>query len=254
MRINQIISAIAIVFITWLFISCNLNPAEEDIKPIVVNFSDPNFEALIRENLEIPEREITNRDMWTIKGLNGISRNISNITGIEYCTGLNTIYLRDNFITNIEPLSELVLLEYVNLQDNLIVDILPLVNNVGLGLGNDIIIIYNNPLSDESILKYKPQLQFRGIEFYSNATLANPGEINFMDGNFEEVIREHLNNPTGIVLNTDLESLTNIDGQNRNISNIYGIEFCINLDTLDIGMNQISDLIPLFYLRGIYKT
>lgn len=56
MKIIENISAIAIVFITGLIISCSLNPAEETTEPIVVNFPDPNFEALIRETLDIPER------------------------------------------------------------------------------------------------------------------------------------------------------------------------------------------------------
>jgi hypothetical protein len=72
MKINQNISAIMIVFITGLIISCSLNPAEEVHEQIVVTFPDPNFEALIREKLELPEREITNYDMWTIEHLRNI--------------------------------------------------------------------------------------------------------------------------------------------------------------------------------------
>lgn len=250
MKINLTISAIAIVFITGLVISCSLNPAQED-PDTIINFTDPNFEALIREKLEIPTRDITNHDMWTIAHLSGVDRNISDITGIEYCSGLRILTLRENYIINIEPLTELVLLDHIDLQYNQISDIKPLVDNLGLGIGNDAIYIYGNPLNDESILIYKPQLQSRGVKIYSDAILSNPGEINFVDNNFEEVIREHLNKPTGAVLNTDLESITNIYARNRNISNIYGIEFCTNLDTLDIGENYISDIIPLFYLRKI---
>ncbi|MCJ7802843.1 MAG: leucine-rich repeat domain-containing protein, partial [Candidatus Marinimicrobia bacterium] len=252
MRISNTVSAIAIVFIAGIIISCSLNPAEEDPEPIIVNFPDPNFEALIREKLEIPTRDITNQDMWDITGINGNDRNISSITGIEYCTGLHTLYLRENSISNLEPLRELVLLNYLNLQQNQIVDINPLVDNPGIGIGfDDVIYIYGNPLSDVSILTYKPQLQSRGVKFHSDAELSTPGIVNFMDDNFETVIREHLNRSTGDILSSELEVITNIYARNRNISNIYGIEFCINLDTLDIGYNGISDLIPLFYLRGM---
>lgn len=251
MRISQTVSAIAISLFAGLIMSCSLNPAEEDIKPIIVNFPDPNFEALIRETLEIPEGDITNHDLWTIKELDGVNRNISDLTGIEFCSGLHTLRIRQNNISNLEPLKELVLIDYLGLHLNQIVDIKPLVDNPGIGIGNDIIYLSGNPLNDESILIYKPQLQSRGVRIYSDAILSNPGEINFVDNNFEEVIREHLNKPTGAILNTDLESITNINGRNRNIQNIYGIEFCINLDTLDVGFNGITDLIPLFYLRTI---
>lgn len=251
MRISQTVSAIAISLFAGLIMSCSLNPAEEDIKPIIVNFPDPNFEALIRETLEIPEGDITNHDLWTIKELDGVNRNISDLTGIEFCSGLHTLRIQQNNISNLEPLKELVLIDYLGLHLNQIVDIKPLVDNPGIGIGNDIIYLSGNPLNDESILIYKPQLQSRGVRIYSDAILSNPGEINFVDNNFEEVIREHLNKPTGAILNTDLESITNINGRNRNIQNIYGIEFCINLDTLDVGFNGITDLIPLFYLRTI---
>ena len=239
MRFNQIVSAIAIAFITSLIMSCNLNPTVEDPEPIIVNFSDPNFEALVREELGIPTGDITNQDMWKIKDLDGANRNISDLSGIEFCSGLNTLRMQENNITDLEPLSELVLINYLGLNLNQIVDIEPLIDNVGLGVGNDIIFLHGNPLNDESILTYKPQLQIRGVSIYTDLELSTPGEINFMDNNFEAVIREHLNNPTGAVLNTDLETITNIYARNRNISNIYGIEFCKYLDTLNIGENQI---------------
>lgn len=249
MRISQTVSAIAISLFAGLIMSCSLNPAEEDIKPIIVNFPDPNFEALIRETLEIPEGDITNHDLWKIKELDGVNRNISDLIGIEFCSGLHTLRIQQNNISNLEPLKELVLIDYLGLHLNQIVDIKPLVDNPGIGIGNDIIYLSGNPLNDESILIYKPQLQSRGVRIYSDAILSNPGEINFVDNNFEEVIREQLNKPTGAILNTDLESITNINGRNRNIQNIYEIEYCKNLDTLDIGDNRILDLIPLFYLR-----
>ncbi len=251
MRISQIVSTTAISFITGLIMSCSLNPAEEDPKLIIVNFTDPNFEALIREELEIPTEDITNQDMWTIQELDGANRNISDLTGIEYCSGLHTLRVPENNISDLSPLSELVLIDYLGLNLNQIVDIKPLVDNIGIGIGKDIIFLHGNPLSDESILTYKPQLQIRGVSIYTDLELSTPSEINFMDNNFETVIREHVNKPTGPVLNTDLELLTNIYARNMNISNIYGIEFCKYLDTLDIGENQISDIVPIFYLRGI---
>jgi hypothetical protein len=53
MKTNLNISAIAIALITGLIMSCDLNPAVEDPESIIVNFSDPNFEALVREELGI---------------------------------------------------------------------------------------------------------------------------------------------------------------------------------------------------------
>jgi len=243
------IYVIASIFFAALLCSCSLNPAEEASEPIVVNFPDPNFEALIREVLNIPDGEITNQDMWTITKLTGGGREINDISGIEYCSGLTILTLYENFIINIDLLSDLVLLNHVDIRNNLIMDIKPLIDNIGIGIGNDAIYLNDNPLSDESIFQYKPQLQAKGISVYSNATPSSPGVVNIIDVNFEIILREHLNKLNGDILNTDLELITKIDGRNRNIQSIYGIEFCTNLDTLDIGYNGITDLIPLFYLR-----
>ncbi|MEE8341113.1 MAG: hypothetical protein V3R52_03350, partial [Candidatus Neomarinimicrobiota bacterium] len=250
-KFKKMLSAVAIILLSSIIVSCSLDPDDDNIKPVKVNFPDPNFEVLIREVLEMPDGKITNQDLWTISSIDGSNREISDISGIEYCSGLRELKMEENHIVNIQPLTGLVLLDYINLQNNQISNIKPLVDNPGLGIGDDIIIIFENPLSDESILQYKPQLQSRGITFYSNATLEAPGEIKFIDPNFEEVIREQLNISSGAIINTDLESITKINGRNRNIANIYGIEFCTNLDTLDLGNNQISDLIPLFYLKNM---
>ena len=251
MRINQIVSAIAIVFIIGLVISCSLNPAEEDPKLIIVNFTDLNFETLIREKLEIPTDDITNQDMWTITYLYGDNKNIHDISGIEYCSGLRILALRGNDIINIEPLSKLVLLNNIALENNQISDIKPFVDNPGIGIGDDILTLFNNPLSDKTILQYIPMIQARGVKIYSDAILSSPGIVNIIDENFRIVIREHLNKPTGDIINTELDTLTKIYARDRNIKNIYGIEFCLNLNTLDIGENSISDLLPLFNLKQL---
>ena len=120
MRTNQIVIAIAIVFITGLIISCSLSLKEES-DVIVVNIPDQNFEALIREVLEIPTRDITNQDLWTIKNLNGVGRNIYDISGIEHCSGLQILIIRHNDIINIEPLAELVLLNQIDFHLSLLV-------------------------------------------------------------------------------------------------------------------------------------
>ena len=163
--------------------SCELNPAVEDPEPIIVNFSDPNFEALVREELGILTRDITNQDMWKIKELDGASRNISDLTGIEFCSGLSILRMQDNNISDLEPLSELVLIDYLGLNLNQIVDIEPLIDNVGIGVGNDIIYLQSNPQNDESILIYKPQLQLRRVSIYTDLELSTPSEINFVDEN-----------------------------------------------------------------------
>jgi hypothetical protein len=48
------------------------------------------------------------------------------------------------------------------IMQNPISDISPLVDNPGLGEGDDVILV-NNPLSEESINVYIPELEARGV-------------------------------------------------------------------------------------------
>jgi hypothetical protein len=50
----------------------------------------------------------------------------------------------------------------LGLMQNPISDISPLVDNLGLGEG-DTVILVNNPLSEESINTYIPELEARGV-------------------------------------------------------------------------------------------
>ncbi len=98
MPFQRILTLIITILIVSLSISCNLTP-EEEYETIVVSFPDPNFESLIREILDIPSGDITDKDLWTIKIVDGRDKNITDITGIEYCAGLFNLDLRNNNIS-----------------------------------------------------------------------------------------------------------------------------------------------------------
>ncbi len=66
--------------------------------------------------------------------------------------------------------------------------------------------------------------------------------ITFSDDNFEALIRVTLNKQVGDITDLDLENITSLNGGGWNISNIFGIEYCINLQKLDLRDNQIIDI------------
>ena len=84
-----------------------------------------------------------------------------------------------------------------------------------------------------------------------SSTNSEPKAVTFPDENFEILIREALEIPTGDILDTDLESLIYLSGTTRNITDISGIEYCVNLDTLRITVNQIEDISLLAGLEGL---
>jgi len=70
-----------------------------------------------------------------------------------------------NQISNISPLANLTNLTYLYLGDNQINDISALIDNPGLG-GGDEVELGDNLLSEDSINIYMPQLEARGVTVY----------------------------------------------------------------------------------------
>ena len=73
-------------------------------------------------------------------------------------------------------------------------------------------------------------------------TSSDPVVITFPDANFETLIRETLNKPTDDIFKSELETITDIYSHNDDISDITGIEYCVNLQNLGIDLSNISDI------------
>jgi len=97
-----------------------------------VTFPDPNLEAAIREALNKPEGPITDEDLAGLTELDASSRGITDLSGIENCLNLQSLYLGDNRISDITPLISLTGLKSLSLSMNLITNIDPLRNLVNL--------------------------------------------------------------------------------------------------------------------------
>jgi len=72
----------------------------------VVTFLDPKLEAVIRETIGKPTGDIYQSDPVGLNNLPVYHRGITDLTGMEYCTNLITLDLKDNQITSISPLAE----------------------------------------------------------------------------------------------------------------------------------------------------
>jgi len=90
---------------------------------------------------------------------------ISDISALANLTGLTYLWLYSNQISDISHLAGLTSLTYLSINNNLISDISPLVENAGMG-GGDLVDLWNNPLSDDSINIYIPGLEARGVTVY----------------------------------------------------------------------------------------
>jgi hypothetical protein len=89
---------------------------------------------------------------------------ISDISPLTNLTNLTFLNLTLNQISDIQPLVNLTSLDVLYIDHNQISDIEPLVMNPGLSTGDQIYLW--NPLSDDSINIYIPQLEARGVTVY----------------------------------------------------------------------------------------
>ena len=109
--------------------------------------------------------------------------NISDISVVAGLTKLKWLNVARNNISDVSSLAGLTKLAKLWFQDNNISDISPLVENTGLGSGDEVGIL-GNPLSYSSIYTHIPVLQERGIEVsFDNRT---PQRIRIVSGNDQQ--------------------------------------------------------------------
>ena len=97
-----------------------------------------------------------------LQGLFLVDNQITDISPLSNLTNLTWLELSGNQITNVSPLSNLTGLTRLWLAENQISDIGPLVTNYGLSEGDEID-LRGNPLSEESLNTYIPELEVRGV-------------------------------------------------------------------------------------------
>ena len=125
-------------------------------------FKDSALEAVIRETIGIPRGEIYAEDLVTTTRLSAPNRGIQDLAGLECWTSLEALDLSNrlddeespiNQIVDIRPLENHVKLEYLDLRHNQIDDIRSLVDNTGIGEGDEIRLT-GNPIDCEENEQY----------------------------------------------------------------------------------------------------
>ena len=139
-----------------------------------VHIPDPGLKAAIEDELQVSDPTPT--DMLALLSLEAQSLKITDLTGLEYASNLQTVRLRFNHIGSVYPLAGLSNLDSLSLNDNDIGDVSPLGGLTNLTLldlhNNDIsnisglsglvnvwsLALRENPLSDISPLSGMPRL------------------------------------------------------------------------------------------------
>lgn len=72
-----------------------------------------------------------------------------------------------------------------------------------------------------------------------------PGTVFIGDRALESAIRAELRKPFGLLTEGDLLNVEALDARELNIRDLSGLEYCLNLQWLDLQGNKISNLKPL---------
>jgi internalin A len=70
-------------------------------------------------------------------------------------------------------------------------------------------------------------------------------EVDFPDAALEEVIRTAVGIPTGPIHRSDLLSIHLVDANDKGISDLTGLQYCVKAHAVFMGQNSVTDLSPL---------
>jgi len=208
----------------------------------IVNFPDPGLEAAIREAIGKPAGVIYDTDLVGLTNLNAPGRGIQDLSGIENCTSLMYLELRDNEITDITPIGQLTNLLWLQLWNNQISNIAPLASLTNL----EWLHLWNNQVSDISPLAGLTNL--RWLYIHSNP-ISNLGPLSALT-NLTTLLAG--DGPiTDLSPLAGLTNLTELSVVLSNVSDVSPLAGLSNLTILDLWHNQISDISPLAGLTGL---
>ena len=214
--------------------------------PSAVSIPDTALAAAVREALDLADdAAIPPDDLAALTTLDASSLEITQLTGIEAAAGLTRLTLNDNQIGDVSPLSALTRLETLNLRDNQITDALPLTKLTSLKTLD----VTNNPIENTGVLFILKQNRTRIIG------VTVPNVVVFRDEALEAVVREVLDlTDTDDPISPDgVATLTTLDASSRGISDLRGIEHAMQLETLHLRNNRITDVSPLVGLTRLTR-
>jgi internalin A len=196
--------------------------------PSAVTFIDPNLEAVIREAIAIPGGLLYPSDLDELTYLDARVKNISDLTGLEFCTSLTELNLWINQISDISPLTNLTSLQKLYLWSNQIRDISPLADLTNLQQ----LYLWINQIRDISPL----------------ANLTNLTLLDLADNQISDI--------SPLTNLTSLQKLALADNQISDISPLVQNEGLGTGDHIDLRSNPLSSdsiniYIPQLEARGI---
>lgn len=243
----------------------------------VIEFKDPKFKAKILDLMHnfyklIPQdvNEITAKTAAQIQHLDLKEQGITDLSGIEYFTGLEQLQLQENQIQDLKPLQNLTRLTELWLSKNKVTDLTPLKGLTALktllltnnavndlqplkGLQNlDQLVFENNKVKDLTPLKdlhNLTSLDVSGNSVGDLTPLAGLSKLKWLQANNC--------NLTKLPDFKNLTELYQLRLDDNKITDLTPLKDAAKLDYVSLSNNQVSDLTPLQDLKvlsGIWIT
>ena len=170
--------------------------------------------------------------------------NISSLAGLENFTGLTSLNLFGNFITDVTPLASLTGVTLLDLGSNNILDVTPLTTLPNL----TVLALDGNLINDAKVAQLATITNLTWLHLRSNiitniAPLASLTNLNnlFLGANFI----------TDLTPLTGLTGLVQLELYGNSISNVTPLSGLTALTYLTLGNNQIVNVAPLATLTGL---
>lgn len=210
----------------------------------LVTFKDTNLEQAVSTQLGVPVGEITIADMSDLYNLNVESKDITDLSGLEYANNLYELRLQNNSISDLSPISGLRNLKILDLAFNSISDLSPI---SGLTSLTNLHVDYNQ-ISDLSPISSMTSLT---ALYFTNNQISDISVISGMTSLLDLHISS---NPiTDISPISGLISIDTLYMDDINLSDLSPISGMVNLTELQANSNQIIDLSPLSELTSLDK-
>jgi uncharacterized repeat protein (TIGR02543 family) len=221
----------------------NISPSYGAVRAtITVTFPDPNLETAIRQAIGKPSGDIYDTDLLPLTILQVPHKSVSNLSGLEYCTNLQILYLQDNQIADISALASLTKLQTLWLDYNQISNIstlASLTNLQKLDLGN------NYKISNISALVNLTKLQTLFLDNNQiadiSALVTNQGLASGDDVNLQY---NYLDVTAGSQDMADIQTLIN---RGVNVTYLPQYQFSLSVNTSGQGTVGNNPNLPNYY-------
>jgi len=171
-----------------------------------VFFPDPNLDMAIRRAIGKYQGPIQSSDIEDLTSLSLARRNVTDLTGLEQAANLEWLEILDTDINDVSPLAQLKKL------NGLVVDVGQIADMSAL-----------DSLTDLTVYR----------------------AVSFPDERLEDAIGDTIGKPHGPIYVTDLEELVSLSLVGWDVTDFTGLEYCVNLERLEIQGSGVSDLSPL---------